>query len=101
MVWMRQTHVSIVIANLLICQIVFRTGKDYSARINNMHVSMQALPATTRDSRALFDGEAAGGLRAMREERLRRKRRREERAGVRVLSSQQLSGGRVQLVVKE
>jgi hypothetical protein len=26
-----------------------------SAWINNMHVSMQALPAKTRDSRALFD----------------------------------------------
>jgi hypothetical protein len=35
------------------------------AWINNMHVSMQALPAKTRDSRALFDdaiwtGKAAG-----------------------------------------
>jgi hypothetical protein len=54
-VWMRQTHVSIVIANLLICQVVFRTGKNYSGWINNMHVSMQALPATTRGLRALFD----------------------------------------------
>ena len=35
--------------------LVLQSYTSYEVWINNMHVSMQALPATTRESRALFD----------------------------------------------
>lgn len=55
MVWMRQMHVLVIITRLFHLAYQVVSCKIYEARINNMHVSMQALPATTRDSRALFD----------------------------------------------
>jgi hypothetical protein len=64
-VWMRQMHVLIMITSLFHLAYQVLSCKNYEAWINNMHVSMQALPAKTRDSRALFDdaiwtGRAAG-----------------------------------------
>jgi hypothetical protein len=110
-VCMRQMHVSIVIANLLICRVLVShdTTEEvlFGVRLIictcRCRLFRRRHEIRVRYSTTLFDGEAAesqaGGRRVMREERLRRKRRREERAGVRVLQSQQLSGRRVQLVV--
>jgi hypothetical protein len=53
-----------------------------SAWINNMHVSMQALPAKTRDSRALFDDAIRRGSRGIaggRDERGKAQKKEEEK----------------------
>jgi hypothetical protein len=99
-VCMRQMHVSIVIANLVICRVLFRTGKFYRRGLIictcRCRLFRRRHEIRVRYSTTLFDGEAAGSQAGgMREERGGE----EEFAGVRVLQRQQLSGQRVQLVV--
>ena len=81
MVCMRQMHVSIVIANLVICRVLFRTGKFYRRGLIictcRCRLFRRRHEIRVRYSTTLFDGEAAGSQAGgMREERLREKRRR-------------------------